>query len=50
MDEYYPNSAWLALRKDTFERLYQYKVREGIPTWEEALERALASVEETVRR
>jgi Family of unknown function (DUF6084) len=50
MDEYYPNSAWLSLRKDAFERLYQYKVREGIPTWEEALERALASVEETVRR
>jgi len=49
MDEYYPNSAWLALRKDTFERLYQYKVREGIPTWEEALERALAAVRETVR-
>jgi hypothetical protein len=49
MDEYYPNSAWLALQKDTFERLYQYKVREGIPTWEEALDRALAAVQETVR-
>ena len=41
MDLYYPNSAWLALRRDTFERLYRYKVSEGIPTWEEALERAL---------
>ena len=41
MDVYYPNSAWLALRRDTFEKLYQYKVREGIPTWEEAIERAL---------
>jgi hypothetical protein len=49
MDTYYPNSAWLALRKDTFERLYQYKVREGIPTWEEALERALNALPETVR-
>jgi hypothetical protein len=49
MDEYYPNSAWLALQKDTFERLYQFKVREGIPTWEEAVERALAAVQETVR-
>jgi hypothetical protein len=49
MNIYYPNSAWLALRKDTFEKLYQYKVREGIPTWEEALERALAAVQETVR-
>jgi len=49
MDVYYPNSAWLALRRDTFEKLYQYKVREGIPTWEEALERALNALPETVR-
>src|SRR5271155_798983 len=49
MDAYYPNSAWLAVRKDVFERLYQFKVREGIPTWEEAVERALDALSETVR-
>jgi len=49
MDMYYPNSAWLTLQRDTFEKLYQYKVREGIPTWEEALERALNALQETVR-
>jgi hypothetical protein len=49
MDVYYPNSAWLALHRDTFEKLYQYKVREGIPTWEEAVERALNALPETVR-
>ena len=49
MDEYYPNSTWLALRRDVFERLYDYKVREGIPTWEQALDRMLASVQEAVR-
>jgi hypothetical protein len=49
IDLYYPNSAWLALRKDVFERLYQFKVREGIPTWEEAIERALAALPETVQ-
>jgi hypothetical protein len=49
MDVYYPNSAWLALRKDAFERLYQFKVREGIPTWEEAIERAMDALPETVR-
>jgi hypothetical protein len=38
MDAYYPNSAWLCLHKDAFDRLHQYKVRHGIPTWEEALE------------
>jgi hypothetical protein len=48
MDEYYPNSAWLAIQRDVFERLYEFKVRNGIPSWEEALERLLASVNEVV--
>jgi len=47
METYYPNSAWLSLRRDVFERLYQYKMRNGIPTWEEALETVLP-VEEVV--
>ncbi|MGH7867433.1 MAG: DUF6084 family protein, partial [Candidatus Dormibacteraceae bacterium] len=34
MDTHYPNTAWLCLERDSFERLYQYKVRQGIPTWE----------------
>jgi hypothetical protein len=49
MDAYYPNSVWLSLQRDTFEGLYQYKVREGIPTWDETLERALTALRETVR-
>lgn len=49
MDSFYPNSAWLCLRRDVFERLYQYKVRRGIPTWEEALE-SMMQAEETVSR
>lgn len=49
MDAYYPNSAWLCLRRDSFERLHEYKIRKGIPTWEQALEEVLASAEEAVR-
>jgi hypothetical protein len=41
MDTYYPGSAWLCLRRDVFERLYAYKVRHGIPSWEKALENML---------
>jgi hypothetical protein len=41
MESYYPGTAWLCLRRDVFERLYDYKVRNGIPTWEDALERML---------
>lgn len=43
MEMYYPNSAWLYLRRDTFEQLYNYKVRHGLPTWEQAIARALAA-------
>jgi Family of unknown function (DUF6084) len=49
MDEHYPNSAWLALSRDAFERLQQFKFREGIPTWDEAIERALAATQDMVR-
>ncbi len=49
IEAYYPNSAWLSLRKDVFDRLYQYKVRFGIPTWEQTLERVLTAVEETAQ-
>jgi hypothetical protein len=48
MDFYYPGSAWICLRRDVFERLYDYKVRHGIPTWEQALE-AMLEAEEAVR-
>lgn len=41
MDHYYPNSAWLSLRRDVFDRLSCYKMQHGIPTWEQALERLL---------
>jgi Family of unknown function (DUF6084) len=41
MQTYYPNAAWLYLRRDVFDRLYRYKVQRGIPTWEQALESVL---------
>ncbi len=43
MDSYYPNSAWLNLRRDVFDRLLAYKSRNGIPTWEQTLESMLPS-------
>lgn len=42
MDLYYPNSAWLCLRRDVFEQLHQYKVQHGIPTFEQTIECMLA--------
>ncbi len=43
MDMYYPNTAWLCLRRDAFEQLSRYKMRHGLPTWEQAITRALAA-------
>jgi hypothetical protein len=42
MEHYYPNSAWLRVPRDIFDRLYQYRIRQGLPTWDQALERLLA--------
>ena len=41
MELYYPNNTWLGLRRDVFDRLYRYKMKLGLPTWEQALERLL---------
>jgi Family of unknown function (DUF6084) len=51
MDAYFPNGAWLHVRRDIFDRLYRFKMQRGIPTWEQALEGILPfeEMEETVR-
>ena len=38
MDHYYPNTAWLCLRRDVFDQLARYKMEHAIPTWEQAIE------------
>ena len=45
MDHYFPNSAWIRLRKDAFDRLYDYRVRKGLPTWEATVESLLSEQE-----
>ncbi|HZW29607.1 MAG TPA: DUF6084 family protein [Isosphaeraceae bacterium] len=46
MELHYPNTAYLCLRKDVFDRLDQYRSRRGLPSWEQALERLLVAAEE----
>jgi hypothetical protein len=45
MDAYYPNIAWLCLRRDVFEELHRYKIEHGIPSWEQVFEMLLADQE-----
>jgi hypothetical protein len=46
MDTYYPNTAWLCLRREVFEQLNEFRSRNGLPTWEQALERLLGCTAE----
>ena len=50
MDHYFPNSVYVRLRKDAFDELYDYKVRNGLPTWEAAVESLLRTSEQKVGR
>jgi hypothetical protein len=45
MERYHPNSAWLCLRRDLFDRLLDYKSRQGLPSWEQVMETLLATGE-----
>jgi len=49
IDTYFPNSAWIRLRKDVFDQLYQYKIKNGVITWEDTLERLLRASSEEVQ-
>jgi hypothetical protein len=37
MDLYFPNSAWIRLRRDTVDDLQRFKARAALPTWDQAL-------------
>jgi hypothetical protein len=50
MEHYFPNSAWIRLRKDAFDRLYDYKAHRGLPTWEAVIEALLHTSEQEVER
>ncbi len=43
MEHYFPNTAWIRLNKEVFDRLYAYKTRYGLVSWEEALGRLLTA-------
>ncbi len=50
MDHYFPNSAWLRVRKDVFDRLYAYKARQALPSWDDALDALLRGSEAEAER
>ncbi|MEP6662673.1 MAG: DUF6084 family protein [Verrucomicrobiota bacterium] len=45
MEEHFPNSAWVVLQRDVFDRLYAEKRKNGDATWEQTIERLLLNEE-----
>ena len=41
IDACFPNAGFLTQQRDVLDRLYRYKVRNGLPTWERAIEALL---------
>jgi Family of unknown function (DUF6084) len=48
MSSHYPNSSWLPLRLDVFERLYAFRRLHGLPTWEATVEQLLSPIDEAL--
>jgi hypothetical protein len=46
MDRYFPGAGWVRLRRDTFERLNEYRTRRTLLSWEDAIEMLLGEAEE----
>ncbi|MCU1503121.1 MAG: hypothetical protein JWM12_2475 [Ilumatobacteraceae bacterium] len=41
MDQYFPNSGWIRLRRETIDALTRYKAERAIPSWDDAFEMLL---------
>jgi hypothetical protein len=49
MERHFPGTAWVRLRKESFDRLAAYKSRHALATWEDALDALLDEGEEEDR-
>lgn len=47
MDEHFPGSGWLRLRRDTIDALAQFRAARALPTWDDAI---LAALDATRQR
>lgn len=47
MDVHFPGTAWIRLRRETFEALQRYKSHRALPTWDDALNTLIEGAEES---
>lgn len=45
MERHYPNTGWITLQRDVFDRLYQFKRQGAFLNWEQAIEALLKTAE-----
>jgi hypothetical protein len=45
IEAHYPNSAWLYMRRDVFDKVYAYKREHGLTGWDETMEKLLSHAE-----
>jgi hypothetical protein len=46
MEHHYPNSAWISVARDSFDRLWSFKRKAGLETWEQVFDRLLPDSED----
>jgi len=46
MQRYFPDTAWLRVRRESFDRLWAFKAHRALPTWDDALDALLREREE----
>lgn len=49
MRAYFPNAGWITMDHDVLDRLADYRARHGLTSWDETVQRLLASEHETTR-
>jgi hypothetical protein len=47
MDSFFPGTAWIRLRRETFDALHRFKGSRALPTWDDAVEALLGAGAET---
>jgi hypothetical protein len=50
IEAHYPNSAWIDLHRDLFERLYRFRRENGLSDWDQTIERLLAQADAPYER
>lgn len=45
VEMHYPNTIWMRLPRETFDRLFEYKTRYGLAMWEQVIEQLLSGAD-----